>query len=168
MSDCSWHVDPHLQFVRHMGEGHPQFYEVTATHLLQATTVAPIVSVWQPACVVDTPHPTDPDGTLRFLVGPWSSIQVDPSVWHLGADRLLTYAVRNGTARIIQWHCRSAPGWVVGSGVRPKLWGPGGGVEPALASTVADIASRQSAASRKPSLLPVAVAYHGLGSWLLT
>ena len=120
-----------------------KYFKVLATHQLQACLVAPPALLWQPACVVDTPYPSDPEAVIKHLVGSWDSIQIDPSVWCLGSATLLTYEVKLATSRIIQWHCRKAPGWVPGAGLRPKLWGEGGGSGPALVSAVTNIASRQ-------------------------
>ena len=92
---------------------------------------------------MDTPHPSDPEAVIKYLVGVWDRIQIDPSVWSLGSATLLTYEVKLATSRIIQWHCRKAPGWVPWAGLRPKLWGEGWGSGPALVSAVTNIASRQ-------------------------
>jgi len=142
-SACVWSVDPLGNHVRRLGVGPTQYFQVLADHRLQVASAAPVVSTWQPACVVDTPHPTDPDASVRYLVGQWDSIDIDPSVWSLGSAAILTYEVKLATSRIIQWHCRKAPGWVPGAGLRPKLWGEGGGTGPALVSAVMDISSRQ-------------------------
>ena len=142
-SACSWHVDSHAKHVRFMGAGPTQYYGVQHDNRLEAAVQVPAVSGWHLACVVDTPHPTDPDAVIKYLVGPWSAVQVDPTVWGVGDNALLTYEVKNGTARIIQWQCRTAPRWVAGAGIRPKLWGTQGGSGPAGVAAVADIASRQ-------------------------
>ena len=142
-SACTWLVCPQSQYVRFMGAGPTRYYAVQQDYRLEAVSQAPAVTAWHPACVVDTPHPTDPDAAIKYLVGAWADIQVDPTVWGIGDNALLTYEVKNGTARIIQWRCRSAPGWVPGAGIRPKLWGPQGGSGPALVLAVEDIASRQ-------------------------
>ena len=142
-SDCPWSVNSARTYARRVGVGPTQYFKVLATHQLQACLVAPPALLWQPACVVDTPHPSDPEAVIKYLVGSWDSIQIDPSVWCLGSATLLTYEVKLATSRIIQWHCRKAPGWVPGAGLRPKLWGEGGGSGPALVSAVTNIASRQ-------------------------
>lgn len=142
-SVCPWAVDIPGSYVRRLGVGQPQYFRVMATKELCRLPAAPAVSTWQPACVVDTPHPSDPDAVMHYLVGAWDRIDVDPSVWCLGSATVLTYEVKLATARIIQWHCRHAPGWTAGAGIRPKLWGETAGLGPALVSAVADIASRQ-------------------------
>lgn len=142
-SACSWYVCPQSKFVRFVGAGPTPYFAVQPDYRLAAASQVPVVPAWLPACVVDTPHPTDPDAAIKYLVGAWANIQVDPTVWGVGENALLTYEVKNGTARIIQWQCRSAPGWVPGAGLRPKLWGPQAGAGPALVSAVQDIASRQ-------------------------
>ena len=43
-------------------------FKVLATYLLQACLVAPPALLWQPACVVDTPHPSDPEAVIKYLV----------------------------------------------------------------------------------------------------
>lgn len=78
---------------------------------------------------------------MQYLAGPWSSVRVDPSVWTLGTEPLLLYTVRHNTARILQWQCQAAPGWVHGAGVRPKLWGQGH--TGAGAVVLSDMAARQ-------------------------
>ena len=142
-SDCPWSVNSARTYARRVGVGPTQYFKVLATHQLQACMVAPPAFLWQPACVVDTPHPSDPEAVIKYLVGSWDSVQIDPSVWCLGSATLLTYEVKLATSRIIQWHCRKAPGWVPGAGLRPKLWGEGGGSGPALVSAATNIASRQ-------------------------
>ena len=142
-SDCPWAVNSARTYARRVGVGPTQYFKVLATHQLQACLVAPPALLWQPACVVDTPHPSDPEAVIKYLVGSWDSIQIDPSVWCLGSATGLTYEVKLAIPRIIQWHCRKAPGWVPGAGLRPKLWGEGGGSGPALISAVTNIASRQ-------------------------
>ena len=142
-SECVWSVDPLGHHVRRLGVGPIQYFQVLADRSLQVASATPRVSAWQPACVVDTPHPTDADASVRYLVGQWDSIDIDPSVWSLGSAAVLTYEVKLATSRIIQWQCRKAPGWVPGAGLRPKLWGEGGGSGPALVSAVLDISSRQ-------------------------
>ena len=142
-SDCPWSVDSAGTYARRVGAGPTQYFRVLASHQLQACLVAPPALLWQPACVVDTPHPSDPEAVIKYLVGSWDRIQIDPSVWSLGSATLLTYEVKLATFRIIQWLWRKAPGWVPGAGLRPKLWGEGGGSGPALVSAVTNIASRQ-------------------------
>lgn len=93
-SACSWHVDSHAKHVRFMGAGPTQYYGVQHDNRLEAAVQVPAVSGWHLACVVDTPHPTDPDAVIKYLVGPWSAVQVDPTVWGVGDNTLLTYEER--------------------------------------------------------------------------
>ena len=78
---------------------------------------------WLPACVVAMPHQLLPQVTVRYLCGPFSSLEVDPSVWMVGDVPLLQYTVREATKALIMLQCRDTPGWLLGRGVRPKLWG---------------------------------------------
>jgi hypothetical protein len=60
-----------------------------------------------------------------FLVGPWSDIKVDPSVWGLGFDvGILQLTPKVATQRLLQHHCgqHHREGWVPGVGMRPRLW----------------------------------------------
>jgi hypothetical protein len=69
------------------------------------------------------PHQLLPQVTVRYLCGPFSSLEVDPSVWMVGDAPLLQYTVREATKALIMLQCRDTPGWLLGRGVRPKLWG---------------------------------------------
>jgi hypothetical protein len=58
-----------------------------------------------------------------YLVGPWESVSVDPSVWGFGFFMgVLNYQVRLATQRLVQWQCGNLPGWVPGVGMIPRLW----------------------------------------------
>ena len=58
-----------------------------------------------------------------YLVGPWSTVLVDPSVWGFGQGLgMLQYTVKAATQRLLQVFCRAMPGWVQGLGMRPRLW----------------------------------------------
>ena len=60
-----------------------------------------------------------------FLVGAWSVIKVDPSVWGLGfAVGVLQFRPKMATPRLLQHHCslHCKEGWVPGIGMRPRLW----------------------------------------------
>ena len=75
------------------------------------------------------PPPEGPTPRL-FLVGPWATIRVDPSVWGLGWDRgLLQFSVAAATLRLQQGQCSNRAGWVPGVGQRPRLWRGGDGSE---------------------------------------
>lgn len=106
--------------------------------------LADLGALWRPACVVPLPVPGPlPQGPLR-LVGAWEDIQVDPSAWRVDLIvPLLSYTVKHGTSRILQWQCRAAPGMVLGCGIRPKLWGEGEVMDPAQRTAVRSIAERQ-------------------------
>jgi hypothetical protein len=90
-----------------------------------------------PACVVfaakggprrrPRDHPGRPAAAAPpsafYLVGAWSEVQVDPSVWGFGPKLgVLEYAVKEATQRLLQLQCRQLPGWVRGWGVRPRVW----------------------------------------------
>ena len=143
-STCRWEVDAARQWVRRtLPTGTQQFFHVRPDHQIQAFSAGPAVlpTVWAPACVLDAPPAKDPTRDLQYLAGPWPHLRVDPSVWTLGTEPLLLYTVRHNTARIIQWQCRDAPGWVPGAGVRPKLWGEG--ALGAGVAVVSNMAARQ-------------------------
>jgi hypothetical protein len=60
-----------------------------------------------------------------FLVGAWSAIKVDPSVWGLGFGvGVLQFRPKAATQRLLQQHCcqHHRQGWVPGVGMRPRLW----------------------------------------------
>ena len=58
-----------------------------------------------------------------YLVGQWSSIRLDPSVWGFGFFMgILQYEVRAATQRLLQCQCAGLPGWVPGMGIIPRLW----------------------------------------------
>ncbi len=64
-------------------------------------------------------------GSPIFLVGPWSEIRVDPSVWGMGFDvGVLQFSPKVATQRLLQHHCSQhhREGWVPGVGKRPRLW----------------------------------------------
>jgi exonuclease III len=143
-SSCRWQVDAPQHWVRQaMPTGGLQHYHVLPDGLLQLSPHAPTgpSPTWVAACVVACPDPKDPTHELQYLAGPWVDMRVDASVWTLGPTPLLGYTVRESTARLIEWQCRAAPGWVPGQGVRPKLWGTG--VGPAVVGAVGDMAVRQ-------------------------
>ncbi len=64
-------------------------------------------------------------GSPIFLVGPWSDIKIDPSVWGLGFGvGVLQCTPKVATQRLLQHHCSQhhREGWVPGVGKRPRLW----------------------------------------------
>lgn len=141
-TQCQWQVDPTSTWVRYVEQtGALQHFRVLpdARLLPSPHAPAPPPITWVPACVLACPSPQlrAQDSPPRYLAGPWSSIAVDPSVWCFGPDPVLFYTVRASTARIIQWQCHHAPGWVSGCGIRPKLWGSGmGGARPDAVSSM--------------------------------
>ena len=57
------------------------------------------------------------------LVGRWTEIDVDPSVWGFGSQiNVLQYTVKGAAARLVQWQCIHMRGWVPGIGLIPRLW----------------------------------------------
>ena len=71
-------------------------------------------------------------GPALFLVGPWTGIKVDPSVWGLGYDMgIMQFRVKDATQRLLQHHCAQhhRSGWVPGVGMRPRIWRDRAGVE---------------------------------------
>jgi hypothetical protein len=71
-------------------------------------------------------------GPALFLVGPWSGIKVDPSVWGMGfSTSILQFRVKTATQRLLQHHCAQhhRAGWVSGVGMRPRIWRDRAGVE---------------------------------------
>ena len=147
-SACHWQVDPSGQWTRHYTGTCWEFFSVCPSGCL-ASVPAPLpagpllVTHWAPACILPFPHPRDPDLTQHYLVGPWASVAVDPSIWGMGGTALTDYTVREGTSRILQWQCRQADGWVPGAGLRPKLWGPGPAGGAAQVTALLDMATRQ-------------------------
>ena len=143
-STCRWEVDGAQEWVRlTLPTGTQWWFQVCSDGQIQRLSIGPAVvpTTWSPACVLDAPPVKDPTRDMQYLAGPWDSVKVDPSVWTLGTEPLLLYSVRHTTARIIQWQCRDAPGWVPGAGVRPKLWGTG--LAGAGAGVVSEMAARQ-------------------------
>ena len=147
-SACKWEVDSSGDWVRHHNDYTWEYYQVSASGCLAAQptplAAAPLlVTSWVPACMLVVPNPRDPDLVQWHLVGSWATVAVDPNLWGFGSTALPDYTVRQGTSRILQWQCRRADGWVVGAGIRPKLWGPGGDGGPARVAAVVDMAARQ-------------------------
>lgn len=62
-------------------------------------------------------------GPALYLVGAWSTIKVDPSVWGFGPEMgILQYTVREANCRLLQTQCAAKDGWQPGVGMRPRLW----------------------------------------------
>jgi len=67
---------------------------------------------------------TVPPGLEPYLLGPWSEVQVDPSVWAFGNMMpVLQYVVKEATQRILQWQVHNCDRWVPGVGMQPAIWG---------------------------------------------
>ena len=121
-----WEVQEGGQLVRRRGEQQWEWYRVGAQQeLLDAAEPGPgqLLGPWLPACVVELPHKLVPQSKVRYLCGPYRALQVDPSVWRVGGTPLLQYTVRAATGALIMLQCKDTPGWLLGRGVRPKLWG---------------------------------------------
>jgi hypothetical protein len=95
----------------------------------------------RPALVQMTPEepaapgqpPSPPPADEPYLVGPWSQVQVDPSMWRISPDTpLLNYTVKLATQRVItakvlKWAPNSGYDYYPTVGLRPKLWRTGVG-----------------------------------------
>ena len=140
---AAWEVSSDALLVRSGREGSWVYHRVLPTGQLQPLPASPAQGqlTWAPACVVPAYSGTSASRVrVPFLVGAWASTTVDPSVWRVGTQCLLDYTVKTGTSRIVQWQCRSSPGWVPGIGVKPKLWGDQQGGQ---ADAVQALAGRQ-------------------------
>jgi exonuclease III len=141
-----WEMEVGGQVVRQVqGQGW-SYFSVQADGRLDGVDDGPVAATWVAACVADCARPQPGSGPgpllpVYYLVGPWPSVRIDPTVWCVAGCPLLRYTVRGAAAAMVQWRCRKAPGWVPGVGVRPKLWGVLG--EAAAAGVVADMAGRQ-------------------------
>ena len=102
------------------------------------------VSHWLPACVCWCPlakgqkqllenwrlPPAHLEGCDRtaaelqpYLLGPWSSVWLDPSVWGVGGMPLSDYVVKRAASRLLVLsHCAADPGFSLVGGKRPRLW----------------------------------------------
>jgi len=70
-------------------------------------------------------QPAEQQQLELFLVGPFASVAVDPSVWGFGGGiGVLQFTVRHATQRLLQLQCARQlyPGWEPGVGMRPRLW----------------------------------------------
>jgi hypothetical protein len=141
-----WEVTSDGKRARRLQGGMWGNYEVMESG--QAVPVQPPVPVagaaaqvpaWHPACVVAVPVKGPAAPPCLYVVGRWSAVQVDPSVWAVGQCPLLGYKVREATAALIMLGAKAVPGWVQGRGVRPKLWGlPGPEVAGGLGSSAVE------------------------------
>lgn len=88
------------------------------------------------------PPPAPPPEPALYLVGEWTAIRVDPSVWGFGPLMgVLQYTVKGATGRLLQSQMAGVRGWEPGVGIRPRLWrGSDGRLS---ASAVADMEAGQ-------------------------
>jgi hypothetical protein len=123
---CSWHVDSRAEHVRFMGAGPTQYYGVQHDNRLEAAIQVPAVSGWHHACVVDTPHPTDPDAVIKYLVGPLSVVQVDPTVWGVGDNALpfFGYKAKKGTRIQVEFTAGNLLEPAAMLGHKTTIWSP--------------------------------------------
>ena len=70
-------------------------------------------------------NPSSPPSTLQatFLVGPWTDVDVDASLWHIGPLPLLSYQVRAAATRARTLNLiHRFPGYIHGDAIRPRSW----------------------------------------------
>ncbi len=134
-----WEVSPCGAFVRQHVEGEEQLHAVAPDGSLEPPPdgVLPPAAAgglaWRPCCVVScssSPRSSGGEGGGRpFLVGPWESVLLDPSVWGHGDVPLTSFTVKAVAQRRIQVRAQQeAGGWfAIGDGCRPALWDPPAG-----------------------------------------
>jgi hypothetical protein len=82
-------------------------------------------------------------GQCWYLVGPWATTRVDPSVWGFGPLMgVLQFTVRGATRRLLQRQCSQRPGWRPGLGMMPRLWRNNAG-DMAVQAAVQELEGRQ-------------------------
>ena len=107
-----------------------------------------------------------PPKSTVFLVGPWTDIKVDPSVWGLGfAVGVLQFKPKVAAQRLLQQHCgqHHHEGWVPGVGMRPRLWRNRLGAE-APQDGLLEIEAAQKRSFREMQQGSVSGSSHGAGS----
>jgi hypothetical protein len=121
----AWEVHEAGAVVRHMQGQQASWYRVGAGRELVSMPSEPglLHGPWHSACVVEVPHTLIPQQKVKYLCGRYEALEVDPSVWRVGATPLLQYTVRTATGALVMLQCKDAPGWLQGRGVRPKLCG---------------------------------------------
>ena len=87
---------------------------------------------WRDCLVVICSAPTEAHtvqgqqsaATCMYLVGPWCEVQVDPSIWAVGKEPVLSYTVSAAADRLktIRMLADSGSDYHIGSGLRPKIW----------------------------------------------
>lgn len=80
--------------------------------------------------VLDTSTSSGSD-MVPFLVGPWSTVQVDPGVWGHGTVASVCYTVKAAALRRVRLRAgQEVHGWYIpGAGIWPPLWDPPEGVQ---------------------------------------
>ena len=135
-----WEIDASGRWARqHVSSSRIDWYELQQDNSmvqLGAPPELPEDAAFQQCCVVRAPKPgsrkrqqqqqqqqQQDDGERYYLVGRWDQVEVDPSVWRFAPKlKLLEFSVREATRRLVQFKCRSLPGWVPEWGVRPRVW----------------------------------------------
>lgn len=139
---ADWEVAAEAGLVRQVASG--ALYAVRAGgELVEAEHAAapPLAQAWVPCCVVyrrcqgqeragagsGSGPGGEEDVRVPLLLGPWSDVQVDPSMWGHGRADLVAYTVKAAAVRRVQLRALKLvdSGWYApGSGCRPKLWDP--------------------------------------------
>lgn len=123
---CRWQG---RELVRHQPDAGPLVhFEVRGDGGLRFVPAAPELpadAAWQQCCVVDCVLGSGrARQRRRVLLGPWTEVLVDPTVWGIGKLNLAQYTVRAATQRRVQ--LRAAVEYPhfyrVGVGCRPVLW----------------------------------------------
>ena len=123
--------------------------------LLQVNALPDASATWQwlDSCVVNTAPGQQtqtaaaaaPITPTLFLVGAWSQVAIDPSVWGFGLGMaVLQYTVKAATERLLQFQCCQLPGWVPGRGLRPRLLRSAEGQPSATALTDMEAGQKRS------------------------
>ncbi len=154
---CRW--DGRELVRQHLDAGGQMHYEVRADGgllLAPALPALPADAAWQQCCVVDCVVGSGRVRQLRHvLLGPWSEVLVDPTVWGFGKLHLAQYTVRAATQRRAQLRAAvEYPGFYsVGVGCRPALWPlPAAVPGPAAADTGLQALEMRWAASHEMAL----------------
>lgn len=123
------HREHGQEIVRHQPDvGPPVYFEVRGDGGLRRVPAPPGLpadAAWQQCCVVDCLLGSGrARQARRVLLGAWTEVLVDPTVWGYGQHRLTEYRVRTATQRRVQLRAadRSPHFYSVGVGCRPALW----------------------------------------------
>jgi exonuclease III len=135
-----WEIEDSSRWAQqHVSSSRVDWYEVQQDNNMVQLDMPPELpddAAFQQCCVVLAPPPgshkrkqqqqqgdQEQSTDVYYLVGRWEQIQVDPSAWRFAPNlKLLEFSVREATRRLVQFRCRSLPGWVPGWGVRPRVW----------------------------------------------